>query len=52
MYVIKDIRNNKVYIDDSSFIRNFEEILEEGISLKNAKEKYPTAQDLTKQKKY
>jgi len=48
MYVIKDIRNNKVYIDNSSFVRNFEEVLEENISLAKAKVKYPEAIDLTK----
>jgi hypothetical protein len=52
MYVIKDIRDNKVYIDNRSFIRNFEQIMEEGISLQKAKEKYPQAIDMTKQEKY
>lgn len=38
--VIKDIRSEKIYFDDG-IIRNFEEVLEEEISLNKAKKKYP-----------
>jgi len=45
MYVIEDIRDKRIFIDDSGLIRSFEKILEANISLKKAKEKYPKAID-------
>lgn len=38
--VIKDLRNGKIFWDDG-IIRTFEEVLEEEITWKDAKAKYP-----------
>lgn len=48
LYVIKDIRDNKIYLDNDGFQRNFETILEENITEKEAKKKYPTIIDVRK----
>lgn len=42
VYVIRDVRNERVYIDDLAMLRNFEEQLDEG-EITAMREKYPSA---------
>lgn len=39
--VIKDNWNDKIYFDSARLLRNFETVLEQGVSLEKIKEKYP-----------
>ena len=41
--VIKDIRHNKIFIDDCELIRNFEEIINDFDTVEEAIKKYPDA---------
>lgn len=47
-FVIKDIRDKKIYFDDSSFTRNFEEVLKSNTTLEQAKQEYPDIIDCRK----
>ena len=47
VFVIRDHRTDKLFIDDDCFIRPFESIVDRG-KLKDMRTKYPNAQVLTK----
>ncbi len=46
-YLIKDHRDDRLFIDDGSFLRNFESLEDEFETLEEVKEKHPEATDLT-----